>query len=187
MIKLKDLITEKKTGYDYGCVMLYFTPNEDVVKFQNQISPSDLYIAEDNGGYGIEDETHCTLLYGLHEEVKLETITSILNKIQFGECMVHTPSLFENEKFDVLKFDVGYPTKGGAFLHKANTELVKLPNTQTYPDYHPHMTVAYLKPGMGKKYVDILNGKVNTFILNPTHAVYSQPNGNKIEIKINKG
>jgi len=184
MIKLKDLITEAKSGYDYGCVMLYFTPNEEVVQFQNEIVPSDLYTADDNGGYGLETEAHCTLLYGLHEEVELDTIKEILDKIKFGECMVHNPSLFENEKFDVLKFDVGYPTKGGAFLHKANTELVKLPNTQTYPDYHPHMTVAYLKPGMGKKYVDMLNGNVSSFKIVPTHAVYSQPDGTKTEISI---
>jgi hypothetical protein len=46
------------------------------------------------------------------------------------------------------------------------------------------MTVAYLKPGMGKKYVDMLNDNVSSFKINPTHAVYSQPDGTKTEISI---
>lgn len=184
MIKLTDLISEAKSSYDYGCVMLYFTPNEDVVDFQNDITTSDLYTADDNGGYGLETEAHCTLLYGLHEEVELNTIEEVLSKIKFGECIVQNPSLFENEKFDVLKFDVGYSSKSDSFLHKANNELSKLPHTTDYPDYHPHMTVAYLKSGMGKKYVDILNSNVSSFRIIPTHAVYSQPNGTKTNIKI---
>lgn len=33
----------------------------------------------------------------------------------------------------------------------------KLEFTNSYPDYIPHMTVAYLKPGMGKKYTKLKN------------------------------
>lgn len=183
MIKLKDLITEGKGGYDYGCVMLYFEPQKDIVEFQKNINPDDLYTAEDNGGYGIETEPHCTLLYGLHEEVQLDEIEKVMDNIVFGYCRIHNPSLFENEKFDVLKFDVGYAHKGGAFLHNANRMLSTLPHTTSYPDYHPHMTLAYLKPGKGKEYVESL-GDTPVFMYKPTHLVYSQPDGTKTEISI---
>lgn len=184
MIKLKSLLKEEKEPvYEYGCVMLYFQPNQQVVDFQKTISPEDIYIEDMNGGYGLETEPHCTLLYGLHEGIKVPEISNILSDITFGYCRIHNPSLFENEKFDVLKFDVGYIHKGGSFLHKANRLLNTFPNTQTYPDYHPHMTVAYLKPGMGKKYVENLGG-VPAFIYKPTHLVYSQPDGTKTEIGI---
>lgn len=184
MIKLKNLIKEEKEPvYEYGCAMLYFEPNNEVVEFQKTIRPEDIYTEDKNGGYGLETEPHCTLLYGLHEEVELEDVKNVLDNIVFGYCRIHNPSLFENEKFDVLKFDVGYTHKGGAFLHNANRLLNNLPNTQTYPDYHPHMTVAYLKPGMGKKYVENLGG-VPAFIYKPTHLVYSQPDGTKTEITL---
>ena len=184
MIKLKNLIKEEKEPvYEYGCAMLYFEPNNEVVEFQKTIRPEDIYTEDKNGGYGLETEPHCTLLYGLHEEVELEDVKNVLDNIVFGYCRIHNPSLFENEKFDVLKFDVGYTHRGGAFLHNANRLLNTLPNTQTYPDYHPHMTVAYLKPGMGKKYVESLGG-VPAFIYKPTHLVYSQPDGTKTEITL---
>ena len=186
MIKLKNLLKEEKEPvYEYGCAMLYFEPNQQVVDFQKTIRPEDIYTEDKNGGYGLETEPHCTLLYGLHNEVKVSEVSNILNNIQFGECKIYNPSLFENEKFDVLKFDVGYPTRGGSFLHKANKQLTQLPHTTSYPDYHPHMTVAYLKPGMGKKYVESLGG-VPAFIYKPTHLVYSQPDGTKTEIGIRK-
>lgn len=191
MIKLKDLIVEEtKPAYEYGCVMLYFNPVKDFVAYQNTIKQEDLYIADDNGGYGIETEPHCTLLYGLHEGVKVTDVSQILSEITFGDCVIHNPSLFENEKFDVLKFDVTYQPapyyNGLDFLHIANEKLNKLPNTQTYPDYHPHMTVAYLKPGLGKKYVAELKKGISAFGVRSTHIIYSQADGTKTEIGIQK-
>lgn len=190
MIRLTDLLKEEtKPVYEYGCAMLYFNPIKDFVSFQNNIKSEDLYTADDNGGYGLETEPHCTLLYGLHEEVELKTIVEILNGITFGKCLVHNPSLFENEKFDVLKLDVTYPPApqfdGVEFLHTTNKQLSKLPHTTSYPDYHPHMTIGYLKPGLGKKYVDELKRGVSAFVLKPTHIVYSQPDGTKTNIDIN--
>jgi 2'-5' RNA ligase len=186
MIKLIDLLKEAKDKYEYGCAMLYFSFPGQIIKLQDAINSDDLYVADDNGGYGLETEAHCTLLYGLHEEVTLDEVKNILNKFKFGELKATGPSLFKNEKFDVLKYDIGYPTKEGAFLHKCNHELNKLPNTQNFPDYHPHATIAYIKPGLGKKYVQLFKDKgVSEFIAIPTHAVYSQPDGTKTKIKIN--
>ena len=178
MIKLTNLIKEEKK-YDYGCVMLYCSFPGEIIKLQDTINPDDLQDP------GIEYEPHCTLLYGLHEGVTLDQVTNIVNQFKFADLKAHSPSLFENPEFDVFKFDVGYPTKGGAFLHHCNNLLKKLPNTQTYPDYHPHMTIAYLKPGKGKQYVEhFINKGAHEFITKPTHIVYSEPNGNKTTIKI---
>lgn len=185
MIKLIDLLKEAKDKYEYGCAMLYFSFPGQVIKIQDTIDPDDLYIADDNGGYGLETEPHCTLLYGLHDGVTLDEVKNIINKYTFSDLKATGPSLFENEKFDVLKYDIGYPTRGGAFLHKCNNELTTLPNTQTFPDYHPHATIAYLKPGLGKKYVKLFKDKgASEFIAKPTHAIYSEPDGTKSKIKI---
>ena len=176
---LKPILEEKTPVYEYGCAMLYFNFPE-IYKIQDAINPDHLYYEDANGGYGFEDEPHTTLLYGLHEEVTLENIQKVLDNYTYTTCKIHNPSLFENEKFDVLKFDVS-----GDNLHESNSDLSKLPHTTSYPDYHPHLTIAYLKPGMGKKYVEMLNkNKANEFELVPQYAVYSQPNGTKTKINI---
>ena len=185
MIKLTDLLKETKDKYEYGCAMLYFSFPKEVTKLQSTIDPEDLSQDVTGGGSAIETEPHCTLLYGLHDTVTLDQIESIINKYTFGDLKATGPTLFENEKFDVLKYDIGYPTKGGAFLHKCNKDLASLPNTQSFPDYHPHATIAYLKPGLGKKYVKLFKDKgLSEFITTPTHAVYSQPDDTKSKIKI---
>jgi 2'-5' RNA ligase len=184
MIKLIDLLKEAKDKYEYGCAMLYFDFPTEIIKLQDTINPKD--ISTDNmGGTGIETEPHCTLLYGLHDGVTLNDVKNILDKYQFSDLKATGPSLFENEKFDVLKYDIGYPTRGGAFLHKCNKELTTLPNTQSFPDYHPHATIAYLKPGLGKKYVKLFKEKgASEFTTTPKYAIYSQPDGTKSKIKI---
>ena len=56
------------------------------------------------------------------------------------------------------------------------------PYTSNFPDYHPHMTIGYLKPGTGKKYTEKL--KNQEYELTPIYAVYSKPNGEKEKLKI---
>lgn len=180
MIKLLNLIKENSSStYDYGCVMIYFKFPEIKI-IHNKIDIKDIYIEEGDQTYGLEDEPHTTLLFGLHEEVTDEDVKNIINKYTFGECIINTPSLFNNEKYDVLKFDVD-----GKNLHSINKDLKQFPFTSTYSDYHPHLTIGYLKVGKGQKYIDILNeSKLNKFSLIPQYVVYSKPDGSKSKLKI---
>jgi hypothetical protein len=177
MIKLKDLLTEKKAdSYDYGCAMLYFDfPLMN--KIHDAIDPQDIYTEEGDRSFGLEDEPHTTLLFGLHEGVSTEDVQSVLDNFTFGTCTLYNASTFNNPQYDVLKFDVK-----GDNLHEANKELRQYPYTNDFPDYHPHATIAYLKPGTGKRYVEMLKGQ--EFTLTPTHAVYSKPNGDQVELPI---
>jgi 2'-5' RNA ligase len=177
MIKLIDLITEKKgDAYEYGCAMLYF--NFPLMnKIHDAINPNDLYEEEGDRTYGLENEPHTTLLFGLHEGVSLDDVKKVINEFTFSTCKIHNASLFENEKYDVLKFDVK-----GENLQACNKALKQYPHTNNFSNYHPHMTIGYLKPGMGKKYTKMLKGQ--EFELVPTYAVYSEPNGTKSKIKI---
>lgn len=178
MIKLIDLLKENSNStYEYGCVMLYFNFPE-LIKIQDVINPKDIYKEDGDNTYGLENEPHTTLLFGLHEEVSLEDVKSILEKFTFSTCKVHNISTFNNPKYDILKFEVK-----GDNLHQCNKELKQFPYTNTFPDYKPHLTIGYLQPGSGKKYIDKF--KDIEFELLPKYAVYSKPSGNKLKIKIN--
>lgn len=178
-MKLLDLINEeeKNRKFDYGCAMVFFKFPE-MFKIHNKINPDDLYTEEEDDSFGLDDEPHVTLLYGLHDNVSTDDVVSVLDKFTFYTCNVHNPSLFKNDKYEVLKYDVT-----GDSLQEINEELTKFPHTTNYPDYHPHMTIGYLKKGKGQKYVDMLK-KYGDFWIAPTHAVYSQTDGTKDKISI---
>lgn len=170
-------INEQVDKYPYSCAMLYFTP-DTLNELHNQINQDDLYISDEMGGYGLETEPHCTLLYGLHDnEVTPEQIGEILNGQSYTICRAHNLSLFENPQYDVLKYDIE-----GGNLRETNELLKQFPFTTDYPDYHPHMTVAYLKPGLGKLYVERLGGK--ELSITPQHTIYSRTNGDRLKYPI---
>ena len=167
-----------KETYDYGCSMVYFNfPKMEEI--HSMIEDDDIYTEDGDLSYGLEDEPHTTLLYGLHSgEIEDDVVLDASTKLGVpSELKLHNASCFNNDKYDVLKFDVD-----GKDLHKINGELVKLPHTTDYPDYHPHSTIAYLKKGKGEKYTGKLKGA--EYIVNPSKIVYSKPDGNKIEKSI---
>lgn len=139
---------ENSKPRSYSCLMLDCQNFKNYLKeIQNKINENDLYIEED--GYGFETEPHITVLYGIHESdssvvknlIKFKPLTYTLTKL----------SLFENEKYDVLKCSVK-----SSDLKKLNKECCKnLKFTSNFPDYIPHLTVCYLKPGMGSKYIKL--------------------------------
>lgn len=177
------MIFEESGKHDYGCAMLFFKLPE-LAKLQKQIDPQDIYKGEEGSdrSYGMEDNPHVTLLYGLHEEVTLDQVKNVLDGITFSNCKLFNISKFDNPLYDVLKFDVGYPTKGEAFLTKANKELKQFPNTNDYPKYHAHSTVGYLKKGTANKYIKMM--KDQEYVVTPDYAVYSVPDGTEHKIKI---
>lgn len=173
---------KKEMKYEYGCVMLYFD-FPAMFKIQDAINPKDLYEEDDDDSYGLDDHPHTTLLFGLHEDVTVKQVKKILDNFIFGKCVIDNPSLFENEDYDVLKYDIW-----GDSLKPCNEELKTLPYTNDYPEYHPHMTVGYLLKGKGKKYVEMLDDhQANKFKIVPSHAVFSMANGVEIKIPIKFG
>jgi len=167
----------KEGTYSFGCAMIYFDFPE-MSDLHAQIDEADVYSPED-GSHGLEDEPHVTLLYGLHsQEIEDSDVESTLKDFDVDDIKFHNVSLFENEKFDVLKFDAI-----GETLHSINKELTdNYPFTTDYPDYHPHATIGYLKPGMGKKYVELFQD--TEYSMTPEKYVYSKPDGEQIEIPI---
>lgn len=176
-------VNEKKGDtYSYGCVMLYFD-FPSIKGIQESIKQEDLYTETEDRSYGFEDEPHVTLLYGLHEEVSEKDIFDRLKVYKIDDLLLTNISAFENNKYDVLKFDVEDGVSGANYLHKMNKALTELPHTTDFPNYHPHSTIAYLKPGKAKEYIQQLKGTQH--IVKPVSLVYSMPSGEKVNIKVN--
>lgn len=174
-MKLSDLIMENHK-HEYGCVMLHFDFPE-MNKIQDMIKPEDIYEDESDDSYGLENEPHVTILYGLHNEVSSEDVKRVLKDFAFGPCRLTNASLFEGPPYDVLKYEID-----GDGLHEANLQLKRFPYTSDFPEYHPHLTIAYLKTGKGKRYADALKG--SSFTLKPKYATYSKPDGSEEKLNI---
>lgn len=154
----------ERTNVSRGCAMVYFD-FPDMKEIHKMIEKDDIYKPKD---YGLEKEPHCTLLYGFDTNVKAEAVLDTINQFKIPKLILTKASLFEND-YDVLKFDVKDVNKS---LHNINKKLSKsFPYSSDYPNYHPHCTIAYLKKGTGKKYVDLLKGK--DYKVTPKHIVYS--------------
>ena len=65
--------------------------------------------------------------------------------VRFGKVSLFTT----NPDYDVVKVDVE-----SAGLHGLNKKVSEAqPNTETHPEYKPHVTIAYVRKGKGAKYV----------------------------------
>jgi len=159
----------KNETLEYGCIML----KANVKDWKEKISivrEEDLYVKEND--YGYEKEPHVTVLYGLHDdEVEIDELHEELQKMRPFRSTIDTISIFETEDYDVVKFEVPVNEE----LKKYRERFLKFPNTQTYSEYHPHMTIAYVEKGKGKKYVS----KVEPFEVEFREAIYSPASGIK--------
>lgn len=171
--------TEKKRKYDYGCVMLGLKLNkEDWQEIQDYIDEEDIFIGESkNGGAGREMDPHITLLFGVHEDVPDEDVESIIEKIKVPELEFKSISIFSNDEFDVLKYDIESED-----LQEINKMLKELPHTSSFPTYHAHCTIAYLKKGKGEEYVKKMKD-VEPFFPDVNEILYSKPVGPKKHYK----
>lgn len=142
--------TSDKSQHDYSNTQVSLAgPTAEKVKSIGQSIPEEeLYVDPNDSSYGREENPHVTVRYGLETDdpadvAELSTLAPFKGKI--GKI-----SIFEGEKYDVVKADV--ESDG---LHAANKkvgDLAPVPG-ETFTDYQPHVTIAYVKKGEGAKYV----------------------------------
>lgn len=173
--KFSKFLLFESIKYDYGCVMLKFDIDKKQWKeLTSIIEKKDIY------KYGIENKPHLTILYGLKSGVSLEDIKSIFYDIDNPiNLEIKGIDIFENEEFDVVKLNV----KKNSILNKLFNRASELPNDNIYKEYNPHITIAYVKKGTGKKYKD---KSYKLEINNIDRAIYSESNGKKSEFNILK-
>lgn len=137
------------------CVVMIPLPSglaDSMREFHKLIDQDDLYFdPEKEGKYGLETEPHVTVLYGIKEASKLVEVQDIAEGHDPFVIYFDKMSTFPGEGYEVLKIEI--VSEG---LHALHQDLRKnVENDYKWPDYLPHSTVAYLKPGRAKKYTDI--------------------------------
>jgi hypothetical protein len=176
--EFKKLLLEKKTDQEYssGCLMGYFNTGFKDPKIKKE----DIY-DNDKNEYGLEIEPHVTILYGLTDDkIDEEEIIKLFTLIDGPTVSTDKITLFENDKFDVVKWDV--VSDELIILNKMVSSM--FPFKSDYPDYHAHVTIAYCLPGEGEKYTNELKKELTKKI---DYWVYSKADGKKIKIIPGKG
>jgi len=114
------------------------------------IDPDDLHPTEKQ-----DDAPHITVRYGILPEVPPKHVKEILDHPGKVKASITGVDVFqpEDKDYDVLVFRIDSPD-----LNLLNEKLKQLPHEDTYPFYQPHSTIAYLKRGLGKKYVNLVTG-----------------------------
>lgn len=156
--------TKEEKIHEYSC-LLFNLPGDlafEVRQLAEQIPHEDL--AED----GRELNPHITIKFGLHTDDTEEVRQAIQDlkpvPIQIGKASIFQGTDKDTGKptHDVVKLDVE-----SSALHDLNNNVSKrLECTDTHPEYKPHITLAYVKPGLGEYYakrLNLLEGKVAVF------------------------
>lgn len=148
--KSKKIKPKKDESYGWTCVIVPDDIKEKILGFAKKIPERELYVevGENGHSHGIEKDSHITALYGIITK-NVKDVESALKDHKGGKIKLGKIDVFENEKYDVLKINIISPS-----LHRINSSLTEcLDNVNEFPSYKPHITIAYLKCGNGRKYV----------------------------------
>ena len=169
----------KNTTRQYAFLIVDYETNEYIKDIQDKIKEEELYFEDDNDDYGLEKESHVTVVPCLDNDVDLEKLKTYLDDISEYDIILTDLSKFECEKFDVLKCAVKSEK-----MKETNKKIVKDFDTHSeYKEYQPHLTIAYMKQGMTDKYLKKILPKLIHLKPKNFHFSYVDKNGNEKEIK----
>lgn len=146
MKTLSEMIIGEQPKYSFGVAMLRLKI-DGMATLQKKIKEEDIF--DDDGTKGLEKDHHVTLLYGFHDGFDVKEVMEHCSSVEYPVFRLSSPTIFENDGFDVLKFDVSSP-----ILKQVNAHLAANYEHTSRFNYNPHVTIAYLNSGMGKVYME---------------------------------
>lgn len=161
----------------YGCVML-LAPIPNWADICTIIDEKDVY--NPDGKHGVTVNPHITVLYGLHKVTPMQLMMHLDDNWRPVDVVFEGLSTFDSEEYDVLKFGVRCEA-----LHGYNDSIQKaFECTITHPEYHPHLTLSYIKKGTKDKYLS-LGTSLSPMRLSMMQ--YSSADGRKIMLNMPNG
>lgn len=161
-----------------GCIML----NTEPLTVSDVISEDHLYYAADPAAYkfvdGVVSEKvpHVTLLFGLMRsgpEMK-KHVDAVLNDWELPGLAIEKVDFFESKIPTEPYYCLIARIVQSAEILEGNARLRLLPHVDTFPEYHPHITLAYIKKDetIRDSYLDMLNTKFAGKIIEPRDLNY---------------
>jgi 2'-5' RNA ligase len=130
-----------RTAHSFGCLLARLQePLASKVRALALSIPDDRIFDDEDGELGREDKPHVTVKYGLHTS-DTELVASKVSGFPPFPIALGRVSVFHGDgDFVVLKVSVQ-----SRDLKVLNRHISKtLECTDTHPEYHPHVTIAYL-------------------------------------------
>lgn len=138
----------KSADMPLGCAMVRLPqPLVDaVVRMQSSISPADVI--------GWEDTPHVTLRYGVRANA--DQLSDALRDVKSITFTLGGFDIFVNDEQEVL-FVRAIDDAGELASARKKIEDGCMCDADMHPEYVPHVTIAYLKPGTAMKYLELDN------------------------------
>jgi 2'-5' RNA ligase len=179
---LNEWLNEQKKESTFGCVMLNTNIRDWEDIHTGGIDPEDVYKKPLDDSFGLEETPHMTIIYGIHEdEVTPEQMINVIKEnMEDVTVSISKISIFENDEYDVVKYDIPVTEQIQAYR---NMFINNFENTQSFPEYHPHMTIAYVAKGAGNKYSKELETPFNVTFTKGIYSYHERNEEGDIESK----
>ena len=176
---IKEVIEENtKNTYDYASTQIQIDDetSKKIIDFGKTFIPNK-YIYDEDTSYGREDDIHCTVLYGLISN-DVKPVADILSQYEPFTITLGNISYFQKDECDVMKIEV----ESDILVDMHYKLRDNLKNENSFPDYKPHVTIAYVTKNFNKNLINnsIFNG-IEVYI---DKVILSQTDNNRIEIKL---
>lgn len=159
---------------DLGCIMATTVP----IVVSSVIDPEDLYCPDGESGDGMvsENSPHTTLLYGLLSSgpAMQKHVDAVLNGWSLSGVQISGVEAWGQP--DDPSACLVATLVPNSDLSEANARLRLLPHIDTFPDYKPHITLAYVKndPEKVSAYVDELTRRLALSVVPVTGIDYGK-------------
>jgi 2'-5' RNA ligase len=178
------MIEENSKGnYEFSSVQFNYPIDfaKDVMQWgRKNVDTEDIFVDPHDESYGLEDNIHTTVLYGIHDKTPSKTKRIIEPTPPFKITLGEIDKFPGGTDYDVIKINVE-----GDVLRDLHYKIREnITNTNSYPDYKPHMTIGYVLPNSCNHLLGSEEFKGMTFQVNTVIFSSSEKKWKKFKIKL---